>query len=265
MTSEKLGTAELLYRCAKQMNLQPAWIVQDGLFTIQTSSGEKYINFARSPLNSDIGISLAKNKYITRLLMGRHHLPNIPFARPQNLAEAKQFLRKHSQIIVKPVTGYGAQDIHIVSDSHELETMNIRKYIFEKYIAGKEMRYLVLNNTIIGVHESKYGTSVAEDRPLQRISYRDITWDPLLIALSLRIASILDLHFAAVDYLVDAKDQVYILEVNTNPGLKWFHAPSAGPPVDVAGMFIGSILDSLPRQLSPRTGGLGIPFVKAYN
>lgn len=265
MTSEKLGTAELLYRRAKQMSLQPSWVIQDGLFTIQTTSGEKYINFARSPFNSDVSISLAKNKYVTRLLMERHQLPNIPFARPQNLVEAKQFLKKHAQIIVKPVTGYGAQDIHIVSDGRELETMNIRKYIFEKYIAGKEMRYLVLNNDIIGVHESKYGTSVAEDRPLQRISYQHTTWDPLLIALSLRIANILDLHFAAVDYLIDAQGQVYILEVNTNPGLKWFHAPTSGPPVDVAGIFITAILEGLHKPMNLHTDRLGIPLIKVYS
>ncbi|MEK7152794.1 MAG: ATP-grasp domain-containing protein [Patescibacteria group bacterium] len=241
-TSQKLGGAELLYRCAEQMGLQPSWVTPNGLFVIVTGAGEKYVNLGVSPLNTQVGASLSKNKYFARLIMERHNLPNIPFARPRTDAQAKAFLDEHTTIIVKPVSGAGAQDIHIVRDMSELESIDIRKYIFEKYITGKEMRYLVLADSVIAVHESEYGTSVEETRALQRISYSQDDWDPALIDLSTRIASILGLKFAAVDYLVDAQNRVYILEVNSAPGLKWFHAPTSGPPVDVAAMFLRALL-----------------------
>lgn len=247
-TTRKLSTAELLYGVAQQMGLQPSWVVPNGLFVVVTDQGEKYINESHSTLNSQNGVSLSKNKYLTRLILGRHDLPNIPFARPKTSAEAKVFLDEHSTIIVKPVRGMGAQDIRVVTSMAQLAGVDITKYIFEKYIAGKEMRYLILSGTVIAVHESEYGTSVAEDRDLQRISYSQDDWDQVLVGQSLRIAKILGLKFAAVDYIIDNDGRVYILEVNSAPGMKWFHAPTSGPSVDVAGLFLEATLaETVPR------------------
>lgn len=247
---KKTGTAELLFGRAHQMGLQPSWIIPDGLFAITRGSAEQYINLACSPLNSQAGASLAKDKYLTRLVLERHRLPNIPFILPQTMQQATHFLRTHKKIIAKPVCGAGAHDIHIVTRPSQLMSLAITDYILEQYVAGKEMRYLVLNGEIIGVHQSDYGTSVEETRPLARISYPKTTWDDDLMRMSLRVARILGLKFAAVDYLIDAKGQAHILEVNTTPGLKWFHAPTSGPVVDVARLFLEAIVreDNLSRH-----------------
>jgi glutathione synthase/RimK-type ligase-like ATP-grasp enzyme len=233
------------------MNLRPSWVNPGGLFVITTPTGDDmYINNACSPLNPQANASLVKNKYNARLIMARHDLPNIPFARPQTLAEAVAFLEQHGTIIVKPLRGYGAQDIHIISDMSKLEAFTSGKYIFEKYIAGTEMRYLVIGNDIVAVHESEYGTSVSATRELQRISYPPDEWDPVLSELSLRIAAIFGLQFAAVDYMISADGRIYILEVNTTPGLKWFHAPTTGPPIDVATLFLQAILEDKTVQIA---------------
>src|SRR5688500_12154480 len=101
---KKIGTAELLYRQAERMGLQPSWVAADGLFAISLDGQEQYIHFARSPLNSHIGTSLARDKHLTRLVLERHNMQNIPFCRPQTRAEAITFLYRHgSKIIVKPV------------------------------------------------------------------------------------------------------------------------------------------------------------------
>ncbi len=175
-------------------------------------------------------------------------MPNIPYTRARTQSDAEAFLSRHGTIIAKPVTGAGARDIHVVTNRAQLAALNVEQYILEKYIAGKELRYLLLNGEVVGVHRSEYGTSVAEDRPLERISYPRNLWNPTLVASSLRIADILDLKFAAVDYLVDDSGRVYILEVNTTPGLKWFHAPSSGPIVDIARLFLESALDTALSQ-----------------
>jgi glutathione synthase/RimK-type ligase-like ATP-grasp enzyme len=238
---QRLGTSELLFRAAQEMGLQPDWVVADGTFAVVINGEEQYINFARSPLNSDTGASLAKNKHLTRCILQRRGIPNIPFLRPHTHAEAAHFLRTHGKIVAKPVGGSGAHDIHIVTKVAQLRALAITKYILEKYIAGEELRYLVLNGTVIGVHRSDYGVSVEETRPLERISYPADRWDEALVASSLRVANILGLKFAAVDYLVDTAGHAYILEVNTAPGLKWFHAPSRGPAIDVATQFLQAI------------------------
>ena len=247
----KLGTARLLFRSAEQMGLTPVWITPLSVFAITIDGQERYINQARSPFNSDASAALAKNKYATRCVLERHAMPNIPFTLPRTLAEAEAFLSQQGTIIAKPVDGSGARDIHIVTAPAQLAQLQIKQYILEKYIAGKELRFLLLNDDVIGVHRSEYGDSVAEDRPLQRISYPQSDWDPALVTLSQRIAHVLNLTFLAVDYLVDATGHVYILEVNTMPGLKWFHAPSSGPVVDVAYLFLKAIVDATRATQQP--------------
>lgn len=242
------------------MGLQPTWVTPYGLFAILVDGQEKYINFARSPLNSHSGMSLAMNKYFTRLVLERQGLQNIPFLQAHSHAEAETFLQVHGKIITKPIKGSGARDIHIITAAKQLlELEEIDGYILEKYIAGEEWRYLILNGEIIGVHRSEYGESVEETRPLQRISYPRSAWNQTLTTSSLHIARALDLNFAAVDYLIDATGHAYVLEVNTNPGLKWFHAPTSGPVVDVARLF----MEALYKDESPDV--LGIQPVLTYN
>lgn len=247
----KLGTAELLFNSARQLGLSPVWVASRNTFAIMLGKQEQYITMTRSPLNSETSAALAKNKYVTRRILERHNLPNIPFIQPAGQVEAKAFLKRHGKIIAKPVSGAGAHDVHIITTSAQLGALNINEYILEKYITGKELRYLLLDGKVIGVHRSDYGTSVAANRPLRRISYPSDSWDLDLLKLALRIADILHLKFAAVDYLVDSSGKAYILEVNTMPGFKWFHAPSKGPVVDVARLFLESIINNTHIKESP--------------
>ena len=242
---KKLSTAELLFRSATQLSLNPVWITPLGVFEITVDGREHYIDLAHSPLNADIGVALAKNKYVTRRIFERHKLQNIPFMLPLNQNNAKDFLKLHKKIIAKPVNGAGAKDIHIISEQFQLDLLEIDRYILEKYIAGKELRYLFLNGRIVGVHRSEYGVSVMANRPLRRISYSPETWDPILLESSINIARILHLNFAAIDYLIDDSGKAFILEVNTMPGFKWFHAPSFGPVVNIANLFMQSVIDSI--------------------
>ncbi len=204
---------------------------------------EKYVSSSQSALSSHLGSSLAKNKYATRLILARHGHPNIPFARPQTLSDATEFLAEHTKIIAKPIRGAGSRDIHIIDSAAQLKTIKLENVILEKYISGVEMRYLVLNDEVIAVHRSEYGTSVAADRALQRFSYPEHEWDQSLVQSSLHIARVLGLSFGAIDYMVDESGKAYVLEANSTPGLKWFHAPTAGPPVDVARMFLQALVE----------------------
>jgi glutathione synthase/RimK-type ligase-like ATP-grasp enzyme len=243
-TSKKLETTELLYNCALSMGLRPSWLKRNTLFSISTPAGEQYVYAAKSVINSQLSGNLTQNKLATRLILEQRGLPSIPYMHPANLAEARQFLSDHSRIIVKPLTGSNSHDVHIVCEPEELQGFDLPQYILEKYIPGREVRYLILDSEVIGVHESDYGESVAETRPLKRISYPASRWDTQLAALSLKTAAILGLRYAAVDYIIGPEGQAQILEVNSSPGMKWFHAPSSGPKVDVARLFLEALMDS---------------------
>lgn len=240
--TKRLGTAELLFTHAQQMGLQPSWLTPGGPFTVTTDKGEQYINRARSSLNSNASSSLAQDKYLSRLILDRHNLPNIPFSQPQTLKEAQAFLAEHSIIVVKPIKGSGAANIRIIDSSDQLDSIVLNNCIFEKYITGREMRYLVLDNKVIAAYESRYGTSVQQGRNLECISLPETIWDPLSVSMAVQIAGLLGLRFAAVDYLVSPTGQAYFLEINSSPDIQWFHCPSSGPIVDVAGQFLEATL-----------------------
>lgn len=226
------------------MGLAPVWVTPNGLFTIHTDSGEKYVNGAKSELNTQLSASLTRNKYLTRVLLGRHGLPNIPYASPATMMEARLFLENYHTIVVKPRDGFGSHDIHIVESWTQLTGIPLTGRIFEQYITGREMRYLVLDGRVIGVHESRYGTSVAPDRHLERIAYESNHWNAEHEIMAIKIADILGLRFAAVDFMITPEGTTYVLEVNSSPGLKWFHAPTSGPAVDVAAMLLEASIQS---------------------
>ena len=249
MVAKKLGSAELLFKAASEMGLRPSWLKQGSIFAIPTPNGERYINYSISSMNSQLSSSMVGNKNAARLVLARRGFPTMAHLTPINHAEAQAFLAKYKKIVVKPISGSNSHDVHIVETPGPLAAFNIRNYILEEYAPGKELRYLILNHKVIGVHESQYGESVAEDRDLKRISYARTDWDPALVALSLKVAKVFGLRFAAVDYIISPDGQARILEVNSSPGMKWFHAPSSGPTVNVAGLFLLAMLDDAHSEI----------------
>ncbi len=241
----KSGTAELLYRSAKRTGMNPTWVKTNHTFAITVNGGEHYISLSKSSLNSHLSSSLATNKHLTRLILQRFDVPNIPFMAPSSRLEARAFLDAHKKIIAKPTKGSGSRDVHIITDASQFDELKISNYILERYISGQELRFLIINSEVIAVHRSDYGVSVDSHRELKRISYPRDMWPEKLAKQSLDVASALGLTFAAVDYLVEESGKSYVLEVNTAPGMKWFHAPTDGPAVDVAGYFMEALVGKI--------------------
>lgn len=265
MGTKKLGSAELLFRAASTMRLQPSWLKQGSLFALLTPDGERYINCSISSVNSQLSSSLVINKNAARLVLARRGFPTMAHLVPFDHAEALAFLAKHKKIIVKPVKGSNSHDVHIVESPEQLVVFTGQRYILEEYVPGREVRYLLLNDKVIGVHESQYGESVAEDRDLKRISYPRSDWDPVLVGLSLKVAQAFGLRFAAVDYIIGPDGRARILEVNSSPGMKWFHAPTSGPVVDVAGLFLQALLDDTRPEIYTTHDSLAASPVEAYS
>ena len=265
MIIEKLGSADLLFRAANAMGLQPSWLKQGAIFAIPAPDGERYINYSISSMNSQLSSSMVGNKDAARLVLARHDFPTMAHIVPRNHAEAQAFLTKYAKIIVKPINGSNSRDVHIVEFPEQLAAFNVQHYIFEEYTSGKEMRYLILNDSVIGVHESQYGESVAEDRDLKRISYPRADWDPMLVALSLKVSHVFGLHFGAVDYIIGLDGNARILEVNSSPGMKWFHAPTSGPAVDVASLFLQATLDDRRPEVPVGPASLVASSAEAYS
>lgn len=263
IADRKLDKVELLFSTAAQMGLRPTWIVQDSLFVIPTTNGEQYIN---GTLSTNLSSRLAANKHTARIILERHGLPSMQYINPSSLVEAEKFLATYKKIIVKPLSGTDSRDVHIVESPEQLASFKIHEYILEQYAPGKEIRYLLLDQRVIGVHESQYGESVAQDRALRRISFPEAEWDAELMKLSVQVVKIFGLRYAAVDYIINPDGTAAILEVNSSPGMKWFHAPTSGPAIDVASMFLKAIVaNSPPVAVQIETAPLGASQVVAYS
>lgn len=213
------------------------------LFSITTDGKQQYVLLANSTLNSHLSMCLVKNKYLARTILARENLPNIPFLRPKSTSDIELFLQIHKNIVIKPLRGSGSKGVKIVNSTTQILDEDYRKTICERYIPGREFRFLVLNGEVIAVHESVYGNSVDPHRNLERISYEPALWDMKMLNLSLQIAKLFNLKFAGIDFMVDKNNHPYILEVNASPGIKWFHAPTRGPKVDVATQYLKAMLN----------------------
>jgi len=237
--------AHLLYKKAQEMGLNPKWLTDYGLFSISVDGKIGYVTYTYSLLNSHLGAYLSKNKHATRVILDSFHFPNIPYALPETLQEVQLFLRMHKKIVAKPTQGTGSHDVHIITELEELKDIVLQNYIFEKFIIGKEVRYLIFKNKVIGVYEKQDIGPIGNPTEKRRISYPKEQWDQDLVTMALDIVKKLYLKIATVDFLITNEGKVYILEVNSSPGIVFVENPSVGPSVDIARMFLEELIKDI--------------------
>lgn len=241
-------TAEVLFEEAKKMGLKPTWLTDYGLFSITVDEKTGYVFYARNMMNSNLSSFLAIDKHATRTVLQQHGLPNIPFGMFDNKEDVKRFLDENKIIIAKPVLGSSSKDVHLITADTDISSLELTRYIFEKFIKGREMRYLVFHGAVIAVHEKIYPGPINDPKKVKRISFQKEQWDKKLCNLSLQIAKILYLHFAAVDYLIDEESRAYVLEVNSSPGLNFFEHPTSGPSLHIARMFLEEMVKEIKKD-----------------
>ena len=232
-----IESANLLFNEAVKKNLNPKRLSKYGLFVINVKGSSFPVFYSSSILNTQLASTIATNKYSTRLILDENDLPNIPYCLPEDMASAAAFLNKHKSIIAKPTLGKHSTDIHLIKNKAELEGLNLRTYILEKYIEGKELRILILNHQVIAVHEKLYPAAINNPETVTRVSYPKSTWPKQICEVALAAAKSIGLNFCAVDFLINDKD-FYILEINSAPGLRWFQKPSSGPTINIASIFL---------------------------
>lgn len=233
-----LRSAKILFKEAEEMGLSPKWLINYGLFSIQFKGKNAYVFYTSTLLNSQLGAYLAKNKHATRVILEKNNIPGVPFSVAETPKELEIFLKKYKTIIAKPTMGRGSSDIHLINSIKDSQGLNFQNYIFEKFIKGREVRYLVLDKRIIGVSE----------RAKEKISYPKKLWSKKLSDIAIKTAKVLHLRFAAVDFLIDNRGHAQILEVNASPGLYRFQNPSRGPKINLARIILEETLRTLTKN-----------------
>ena len=100
----------------------------------------------------------------------------------------------------------------------------------------------MLNNEVIAVHNKDYDGEINNPDTVKRISITRDQWDRNLVSMAIRAAYVFGLSFAAVDFLVTADRESYILEINSAPGLERFQRPTEGPAIDAIRIFLNEVV-----------------------
>lgn len=233
-------TFELLIDAAHRLNLKPKKETDYNLFSIAVNGKRHMLLYSICPLNSELGAYLASNKHATRLVLKEASLPNIPFCLPNSRDELLTFAALQGPLVGKPTRGRQSQGVRLYSRIAQLERAKYSDKIFEKYIAGVELRYLMLDKTVLAVHQRHFPGKLHRPELVTRESYDESKWDSNLIKIAQDTMQAIGLRFGAVDFIV-TPDMYYILEVNSAPGLHYFKSPHSGPSIDIGRIYLESV------------------------
>lgn len=183
----------------------------------------KATGFGATQLNQPEAVKRATNKYFAFSAMAGQHVNTVPWT--ANAAVAKEWQKAGSVIVARTVlTGHSGNGIIIVEKGEELpEAPLYTKYIFKT----KEYRVHATREKVIDTqrkvrdpdvepkswkvrsHENGF---VFQRNGIQESVARD--------ALAIQAVTVLGLDFGAVDIVEDKNGDLFVLEVNTAPGLE---------------------------------------------
>ncbi|WP_028672313.1 ATP-grasp domain-containing protein [Saccharospirillum impatiens] len=163
------------------------------------------------------------DKLSTALWLKCNNLPYIPTYKVYQDTTIRSVLRKLDlPVIIKPnkmARGFGVVKANSESEFTsmvELLTSSTMDLIVQKYIAAEyDIRVYVFKNQLIAhqVRSLKAGSILANVSKGARSV--DVTLDPEILEIALKLSERLSLQFLAIDFLVDTQGHHYISEIET--------------------------------------------------
>jgi glutathione synthase/RimK-type ligase-like ATP-grasp enzyme len=233
-------SSRLLFDEAQKLGLNSHWETNYGLFSVELPGrGDKaksshFFYSSNFNLNGELSHALVKNKHFTRLILEQAGIVNIPYLLPDSRQELDEFFDRYQPLICKPLLGQRSRGVKLIETRDQLAKCPLKLTFFEKFIEGTEYRYLILENKVIAVQKKELRPTKSQPWKLFYTGLPIKQWNQELVAESLRIASLFELNWAAVDYLVDSHQQAWVLEVNSAPGIVKIHQPDAGVKTNAA-------------------------------
>jgi glutathione synthase/RimK-type ligase-like ATP-grasp enzyme len=217
----------VLFEQAEKLGLNPQKIPKSGLFSVSYQGKTAYVYYTYSHLNSQLGASLATNKYLTREIAHQAGVKNIPYLYATNVDEVSDFFQHNHPIIAKPLFGSQSIGVEKITTQDQLKGYihgrSLEELIFEKYIDGYELKNFILNGQILGVTKKiLVNTGNAWSKNVEIVN--KIDWNQELITQSLNLSKIMHLNLGTIDYIIDSNNQVYLLEINSRLALNDFYS-----------------------------------------
>jgi len=238
---KKHVSAELLFAEAEARGFHPSWETGCGLFSLVHKKKTVFIYYTKLHCNSQLGSQMCGDKHLARTFLARENFPNIPYCYSNQKAEINRFFDQHTPLIQKPLLGMKAQNVRLISHREEICFENLEDTFFEKYIEGTEYRVLIVQKAIA---MQKKILKPTEKYPWRKhvTNIPRHEWLPELVSMAESLAQKLHMTCMAVDYIVNTANQVFVLELNSMPGLYSFHHPDTGEPVNIASELLTVIL-----------------------
>jgi len=181
--------------------------------------------------------ALCLNKYFTKKILMQHSIPTPEFFIYERLAEV-DWQKLKAPIVIKPVEEGSSIGLSIVFEDNELKSATEKAFgyaqtvMFEKYISGREITVAVIekDNTakampIIEIkpknkyfdYEAKYTKGMTEYIVPAQLSEKLKNKIEDLAVKSFKALACKD--FARIDMMIDNNENVYVIEINTIPGM----------------------------------------------
>lgn len=170
---------------------------------------------------------------------------NIPYCLPSSEAEVVAFYKQHAIIISKPLQSFRSKEVYLINGEQELLERDYKNLMYEKYVPGVEYRYLYLEGDVIAVQRRENMPLPDSPWNKKRIAIEKPDWNTEALKIAINVAQTMRLNFCAVDFIQDNDGKLWILEVNTRPGLRPFHFPDEGNAVNIAKPLLESMLRTL--------------------
>jgi len=218
----------VLFEQAVKLNLNPQKISDDGLFTVEYRGKTAYVYLTFSHLNSQLGATLATNKYLTRQVANDVGINNIPYIYTINKNQLEIFYQNNYPIIAKPLSRSQSIGVEKINNPQEFEiyikNCILDQTIFEKYIDGYEYKNFILNGQILDVTKKSLVNPEENkwDKTVEILKQE--SWDKKITDQSLKLADLLHLKLCTVDFILDQTNQEYLLEVNSRVALNDFYS-----------------------------------------
>lgn len=173
-------------------------------------------------LNHPLAVARAIDKYRAFCFLREAKVSHVPFTSVK--AEAQQWLDDGSMVFARTTNGHGGKGITVVNPGEIIPDAPL----YTKYIKkSKEYRVHVFDDEILDVTEKRKKAGV-DANPLIRnhangwvFCRQNIEEPEGLQQLALAAIAAVDLDFGAVDIIYNKHyNQLYVLEVNTAPGLE---------------------------------------------
>ena len=220
------------------------WLTDYGFFQFTVNGRVLLACQTKNFGNNQLCTWVTTDKHATHVLLDHYHFPTIPYCFSRERRIINNFFDRYHPVIAKPVLGEKSEGVRLISERDKLFESDLSTTLFERFVKGIEYRYLRMEGKLIAVQKKTPAPTAKYPWKKEYTNVETGEYDVRLSQLSEEINKVIPQQLLAVDFIVGQDDHVWVLEVNSMPGLWSFLHPDFGTPIDLTGLILDFIIRS---------------------